>query len=511
LTGNQDGEASILSGDIGILADSLDNTYHVMITTGLTAASVFEKLTFSDGNANSFSVLDLEFGGTFFDRRIGGGMYNTSSSPTLSDCTFQSNIGLSGGGMYNKENASPILNNCVFESNIATAEAPSTGLGGGMYNLNSSPILSFCTFTSNTSEDEGGGIANINRSPQLTNCIFTSNIARLGGGMYNRVSDPAVNNCDFTSNIAQSSGGGMFNDDSDPSVNNCTFESNVGIFRGGGIYNVFNCSPVLTHCTFISNTSVGRGGGMHNVNMCMVSLTDCTFYVPAANDGILNENNSTTTILGTVEIINNYVTDNEGNAYKTIQIGNQNWMAENLNLGTMINGMESQTDNATIEKYCYDNDPANCDIFGGLYQWDEMMQYVTTEGTQGVCPTGWHLPSDDEIKTLEMTLGMTQAEADMAGIRGTDQGSQLAGNESLWTNGALDQNAAFGNSGFAAPAGGYRNSSGLFLNQSFDAYFRSSSGSGDNAWLRDLQYSSPKVYRRDLSKSFGFSVRCVQD
>ena len=125
------------------------------------------------------------------------------------------------------------------------------------------------------------------------------------------------------------------------------------------------------------------------------------------------------------------VTDIEGNAYNTVEIGNQCWMQENLNVGTPIGSFESdgttlnpQTDNATIEKYCYGysthgdagqlaTGEANCDTYGGLYQWDEMMQYETQEGTQGICPAGWHIPSDDEWKTLEMHLGMTQAQADI--------------------------------------------------------------------------------------------------
>jgi len=204
----------------------------------------------------------------------------------------------------------------------------------------------------------------------------------------------------------------------------------------------------------------------------------------------------------------------DGQSYATVQIGGQCWMAENLNIGTMINSNNSsdnQTDNNIIEKYCFNNDPANCDTYGGLYQWDEMMQYVTTEGAQGICPTGWHLPTDDEYKTLEMQLGMTQAQADATGFRGTDQGSQLAGNEPLWTDGNLDQNGAFGSSGFAALPGGCRLTNGQFCNQSGFAYFWSSSESGGDAWYRLLSFNSPKVVRNVFNKPFGFSVRCVRD
>ena len=79
----------------------------------------------------------------------------------------------------------------------------------------------------------------------------------------------------------------------------------------------------------------------------------------------------------------------EGYTYPTVQIGIQCWFRENLKAGTMINvntGGHLQTDNGIIEKYCYDNNPANCDTYGGLYEWNEAMQYVTEDGAQGVCP-----------------------------------------------------------------------------------------------------------------------------
>jgi len=198
----------------------------------------------------------------------------------------------------------------------------------------------------------------------------------------------------------------------------------------------------------------------------------------------------------------------DNKSYKTVKIGDQIWMAENLNIGTRVQTGNNQIDDDIIEKYCNNNDDVNCDTYGGLYQWNEMMQYATTEGTQGICPTGWHLPTDTEWKTLEMQLGMTQAEADASGTvyRGTDQGSQLAGNEPLWTVGALDNNGAFGSSGFTALPAGLTNA-----NLTFFTYFWSSSELASRAWSRILSFSFTKVARADELKSTGFSVRCVQD
>jgi uncharacterized protein (TIGR02145 family) len=86
----------------------------------------------------------------------------------------------------------------------------------------------------------------------------------------------------------------------------------------------------------------------------------------------------------------------EGKTYNTVAIGNQCWLKENLDVGTQINGSLEQTNNSLIEKYCYGDLAANCTTYGGLYQWNEAMQYVTTPGTQGICPIGWHLPTQTD-------------------------------------------------------------------------------------------------------------------
>jgi len=94
--------------------------------------------------------------------------------------------------------------------------------------------------------------------------------------------------------------------------------------------------------------------------------------------------------------------------YNTVQIGNQCWMSENLNIGTMIDGVSSSTNengvNSIIEKYCYDNNESDCDLYGGLYQWNEAMNY-TTSTTQGICPEGWHVPTSQEWDNLAGPTG----------------------------------------------------------------------------------------------------------
>ena len=94
-----------------------------------------------------------------------------------------------------------------------------------------------------------------------------------------------------------------------------------------------------------------------------------------------------------------------GKTYHTVLIGSQCWLKENLNVGTMVPGWDFQPAGETIEKYCYDGLESNCDIYGGLYQWSEAMHTSYGEGDQGICPTGWHIPTDAEFHTLASEVG----------------------------------------------------------------------------------------------------------
>ena len=206
-----------------------------------------------------------------------------------------------------------------------------------------------------------------------------------------------------------------------------------------------------------------------------------------------------------------FIDDRDGHFYNTVQIGSQCWMAENLNIGTLINGSSNQSNNSTIEKYCYNNNISNCDIYGGLYQWNEMMQYVTTQGTQGICPEGWHLPSDDEYKTLEMHVGMSESQANDYFWRGTNEGSKLAGNEPQWSDGNLDSNEDFGISGFNALPGGGGSPNNLFGGLTNSAFFWTSNENNSSALYRSISSNNTQVLRIDDPQSNGYSIRCLKD
>jgi len=155
-------------------------------------------------------------------------------------------------------------------------------------------------------------------------------------------------------------------------------------------------------------------------------------------------------------------------------------------------------------------DPANADVYGNLYNW-----YAVVD-ERGVCPDGWHVPSDEEFMELEMELGMSESEAKEAGlsIRGTNEGSKLAGNADLWTNDDLENNSEFGTSGFNVLPAGYRhNGNGAYNNMgNFGFFWSSTEDSSSYAWYRGLYYFSSNVNRHYLGgKQDGFSIRCLGD
>jgi uncharacterized protein (TIGR02145 family) len=212
------------------------------------------------------------------------------------------------------------------------------------------------------------------------------------------------------------------------------------------------------------------------------------------------------------------MTDIDGNVYETVQIGEQTWMAENLKVTHYRNGnaIPKVTDstawaNLSSSGFCnYDNNDANADIYGSLYNG-----YAVNDN-RNIAPPGWHIPSDDEWKELEMAQGMSQTDADAENWRGTNEGSKLAGNADLWTTGSLENDAEFGNSGFNALPSGYRhydpgNSSGYFRLGDY-AYFRNATEVDNNfTGYRLLHNGLSSIQRSFLNPNYGFSIRCVKN
>ena len=173
-------------------------------------------------------------------------------------------------------------------------------------------------------------------------------------------------------------------------------------------------------------------------------------------------------------------------------------MAQNLNIGTMILETNDMADDGTIEKYCYDNTEANCDVYGGLYQWNEMMEYTTTEGIQGICPTGWHLPTDAEWTNLTTILG----------------GESVAGGkmkETGTTHWTAPNTGATNSCGFSANPGGGRSEYGEFAGKgSASGWWSSTIINNTDSWGRGIGYQTAGINRFNFNKSIGFSVRCLR-
>jgi uncharacterized protein (TIGR02145 family) len=218
------------------------------------------------------------------------------------------------------------------------------------------------------------------------------------------------------------------------------------------------------------------------------------------------------------------VLDIDHNIYYPVRIGDQTWMDGNLKAirypdGSSIPLVEDQTDwfNFSLysQAYCwYDNYGAIGAQYGGLYTWPAAMNIssgndIIQGEIQGVCPDGWHIPSDEEWKQLELYLGMSQAETESEGWRGDDEGGKIKSEgTNVWE---APNTGATNESGFNALPAGYRDGAGYFNDLGTAARFWSSSKSGDYALIRELDHSSSQIYRATNGLYEGNSVRCIKD
>jgi len=212
-----------------------------------------------------------------------------------------------------------------------------------------------------------------------------------------------------------------------------------------------------------------------------------------------------------------------GKVYNTVQIGSQCWMKENLNIGAKINGSQSQSNNGMIEKYCYNDSDSLCDIYGGLYQWAEVVQYLNGATNnnfwnpipcgyvQGVCPDGWHIPSDEEWCTLTVFLDST-VNCNIFEGTGTDVGGKMK--ETGTTHWSSPNTGATNVSQFSALGSGYNFAGESFNGLGFNALFWSSTEREDSpidAISREVFYNQSYIRRNSGYKSASSAVRCLKD
>ena len=216
--------------------------------------------------------------------------------------------------------------------------------------------------------------------------------------------------------------------------------------------------------------------------------------------------------------------------YKTVLIGTQCWMAQNLNYGTYT--AVTNPPQQSGSKYCYNND--NSCPLGGLYEWANLMQGASscngtgagqpacTTPVQGLCPAGWHIPSNYEWTLLEQTVcaispsgGNCSANFpfdENAAWRGTTEGGKLK--EAGTTQWSGPNTGATNISGFTAFGGG-NSQDGMFVTAGIYGYYWSSTTStmpgGNYAWMRILEYNVSTVAMWHGGKAAGFSARCVKN
>jgi uncharacterized protein (TIGR02145 family) len=209
------------------------------------------------------------------------------------------------------------------------------------------------------------------------------------------------------------------------------------------------------------------------------------------------------------------VSDIDGNIYKTIQIEQQVWMAENLkttrfNDGSSIPLVEDENswDILQTPGYCWfeNNEAVFRNIYGAYYNW-----YTVNTGL--LCPTGWHIPNEEDWKVLKISLGMTEEQADqILGVAGTTEGDKIR--EKGVLNWVEESREANNESGFTALPGGCRSvGSADFLWEGTDASWWSATSAGISvAWSHGVGYNDSGIWRSDMYvKEYGQNIRCVKD
>jgi len=204
--------------------------------------------------------------------------------------------------------------------------------------------------------------------------------------------------------------------------------------------------------------------------------------------------------------------DYGGQVYNTVQIFDQCWLKENLNIGIMVPGDSIMKDDGEIEKYCYNNQADSCNSFGGLYQWHELMQYTEVPASQGICPPGWHVPTDLEWKILEgavdseFGIGDPEWDGNME-FRGLDAGAHLKDIDHWYPGSPGTDKFDFSTFG----GGACTNLGNFYWILSAGYYWTSSYVDFNHMWARRFDYDEDEVYREDEYKGMGLSVRCVKD
>jgi uncharacterized protein (TIGR02145 family) len=204
------------------------------------------------------------------------------------------------------------------------------------------------------------------------------------------------------------------------------------------------------------------------------------------------------------------VTDVDGNVYKTVKIGNQWWMAENLKVERFndsssvafisVNSLNSDWQNTADPAYTSLNDSQ----YGLLYN------YAVVENTKNIAPEGWHVPTDEDWKILEKEIGMSAEETQSLGWRGNNEAEKLT---SLYSAGWPEGAALFGTDefGFNAKPAGCRLFNGQTNYQGNTSFWWTASTYDNEGWYRYIDANQTRIFRQHTYKGYGMSIRCVKN
>lgn len=202
------------------------------------------------------------------------------------------------------------------------------------------------------------------------------------------------------------------------------------------------------------------------------------------------------------------VTDVQGNVYATVKIGDQWWMAENLKV-KVYNDSSSITEVASTNDtlWAKQNNGAFCSLdkrFGLHYNW------YAVNNSKKIAPAGWHIPSDQEWKIMELELGMGGEEVDATSWRGTTEAEKLIPEASVGWPASIIYGS--NESGFSALPGGCRLFNGTTGEITTSGYWWTSSEKNTStAWYRNLSSGHKTIFRYYVDKNYGLTVRCVKD